>query len=63
METRFTQFLRSGGNGEFIFGRKSDVCVGRRTNYAIKSEFPNYAALRDDFSARLDANYEVPLDL
>ena len=55
METKFTQFLRSGGNGEFCIRRKADVWVAGRTAYAIKSEFPNYAALRDSFVAKLDA--------
>jgi SPP1 gp7 family putative phage head morphogenesis protein len=55
METKFTQFLRSGGNGEFCIRRKADVWVAGRTAYAIKSEFPNYAALRDTFVAKLDA--------
>lgn len=55
METKFTQFLRSGGNGEFCIWRKADVWVAGRTAYAIKSEFPNYAGLRDSFVAKLDA--------
>ena len=55
METKFTQFLRSGRNGEFCIRRKADVWVAGRTAYAIKSEFPNYAALRDSFVAKLDA--------
>ena len=55
METKFTQFLRSGGNGEFLIKRKADAWVGGRTALSIKSEFPNYAALRDNFAARLDA--------
>ena len=55
METKFTQFLRSGGNGEFLIRRKADAWVGGRTALSIKSEFPNYAALRDNFAARLDA--------
>lgn len=55
METKFTQFLRSGGNGEFLIRRKEDALIGGRTALSIKSEFPNYAALRDNFAARLDA--------
>ena len=55
METRFTKFLRSGGNGEFYIRRKADEWVAGRTAYGIKSEFPNYAALRDSFVAKLDA--------
>jgi SPP1 gp7 family putative phage head morphogenesis protein len=55
METKFTQFLRAGGNGEFLIRRRADAWVGVRTAFSIKSEFPNYAALRDNFAARLDA--------
>lgn len=55
METKFTQFLRAGGNGEFLIRRRADAWVGMRTAFSIKSEFPNYAALRDNFAARLDA--------
>ena len=54
METKFTQFLRTGGSAEFFIRRKADVWVGGRTALSIKSEFPNYAALRDNFAARLD---------
>lgn len=55
METKFTQFLRSGGSGEFFIRRKADAWVGGRTAFSIKSEFPNYTALRDSFAANLDA--------
>jgi hypothetical protein len=55
METKFTQFLRAGGNGEFLIRRRADAWVGVRTTFSIKSEFPNYAALRDSFAAKLDA--------
>ena len=55
METKFTQFLRTGGSGEFFLRRKADAWVGRRIAFSIKSEFPNYAALRDSFAAKLDA--------
>jgi len=55
METKFTQFLRTGGDGEFLIRRKADAWVGGRIGFSVKSEFPNYAALRDDFAVRLDA--------
>lgn len=55
METKFTQFLRTGGSGEFFIRRKADVWVGGRTAFSIKSEFPNFTALRDSFAAKLDA--------
>lgn len=55
METKFTQFLRTGGNSEFCIRRKADVWVGGRTAFSTKSEFPNYSALRDSFAAKLDA--------
>ena len=44
-----------GGSGEFFIRRKADVWVGGRTAFSIKSKFPNYAALRDSFAAKLDA--------
>jgi hypothetical protein len=50
METKFTQFLRSGGNGEFLIRRKAGAWVGEQTALSKKSEFPNYAALRDNFA-------------
>ena len=49
METRFTQFLRFGGNGEFQFKRDGKSWVA--TSLSIKSEFPNYQALRERFEA------------
>lgn len=55
METKFTQFLRTGGSGEFFLRRKADAWVGGQIAFSIKSEFPNYAALRDSFAAKLDA--------
>lgn len=55
METKFTHFLRAGGNGEFLIRREANGWSGGRTSFAIKSEFPDYAALRDSFATRLDA--------
>jgi SPP1 gp7 family putative phage head morphogenesis protein len=55
METKFTHFLRAGGNGEFLIRREANGWSGGRTSFAIKSEFPGYAALRDSFAAKLDA--------
>lgn len=52
METRFTQFLRSGGNGEFQLKRDGKLLVA--TSLSIKSEFPNYQALRERFAEKLD---------
>ncbi len=54
METRFTQFLRSGGNGEFQFRHQGGTLVAVRSILSIKSEFPNYPALRENFARRLD---------
>lgn len=55
METKFTQFLRSGGDGEFFIRRKADAWVGGQTAFSIKSEFPNYTTLRASFAAKLDS--------
>lgn len=52
METRFTQFLRPGGNAELQFRREGKPWVA--TGLSIKSEFPNYQALRERFARKLD---------
>lgn len=54
MQTKFSQFLRFGGSGAFIVRRKGDAWIGTKIRVSTKSEFPNYAALRENFGARLD---------
>ena len=54
MQQSFGDFLRRGGNGQFVIARRDDRIVGRRLGLSLKSTFPNYSALRDDFSERLE---------
>lgn len=54
MQHSFTDFLRYGGNGQYVFARHDGRVVGHRVGLSLKSTFPNYSVLRADFSARLD---------
>lgn len=54
MQDSFSDFLRHGGNGQYVIGQRDGRVVGRRIGLTIKSNFPNYSALRADFSERLD---------
>ncbi len=55
MHHKFSDFLRNGGNAQYIFEYRDGRVVGRQSILSFKSSFPNYTALRADFSARLDA--------
>jgi len=50
----FSDFLRHGGNGNYVLARHDGRIVGRRAGLSLKSTFPNYSALRADFSERFD---------
>jgi hypothetical protein len=54
MQSSFTQFMRTGGNGEFVLSRKAHGWVGQRVGLSLKSDFPDYAPLRIAFEGRLD---------
>lgn len=54
MQHSFTDFLRHGGNGQYVIARRDGHIVGRRLGLSLKSTFPNYSALKVDFSDRLD---------
>jgi hypothetical protein len=54
MQHNFSDFLRHGGNGQYIMARRHGRVVGRRVVLSLKSTFPNYSVLRADFSDRLD---------
>jgi len=54
MQHSFTDFLRHGGNGQYTISRHDGRIVGRHLGLSLKSTFPNYSALRADFSKRLD---------
>ncbi|MEX5729044.1 hypothetical protein Ga0609869_002397 [Rhodovulum iodosum] len=53
MQSSFSQFLRTGGNGEFVLSRTARGWVGRRVGLSLKSEFPGYETLRSAFEGRL----------
>lgn len=54
MQQNFSDFLRHGGNGEYMIAQRHGRIVGHRVGLSLKSTFPNYSALRADFSDRLD---------
>ncbi len=54
METKFSQFLRTGGNGEFVLAQAAGGLTARWTALSIKAEIPNIAALRDQFARNLE---------
>ncbi len=54
MQHSFSDFLRHGGNGHYVFAGRDGLIVGRRAGPSLKSTFPNYSALRVDFRERLD---------
>lgn len=59
MQSSFSQFLRTGGNGEFVLSRTAHGWVGRRVGLSLKSEFPDYQNLRSTFEGRLDRVVEA----
>lgn len=54
MQHNFGDFLRHGGNGQYVMARRHGQVVGRHVGLSLKSTFANYAALSADFSDRLD---------
>lgn len=54
MQHSFSDFLRHGGNGRYVLARRDGLIVGRSAGLSLKSTFPNYSALRANFSERLD---------
>lgn len=54
MQQNFSDFLRHGGNGEYMMARRHGRVVGHRVGLSRKSTFPNYSALRANFAERLD---------
>jgi SPP1 gp7 family putative phage head morphogenesis protein len=54
METRLSKFLRSGGNGDYQIRHYCETLVATGSFFSIKSQFPNYLALRESFAKRLD---------
>ena len=54
MQHSFSDFLRHGGDGQYEIAQRKGKLIGRRVGLSLKSTFPNYSALRADFSERLD---------
>ncbi len=54
MQHSFSHFLRHGGDGQYEIAQQHGHLIGRRVGLSLKSTFPNYTALRADFSVRLD---------
>lgn len=54
MQHSFGDFLRHGGNGQYVIAKRDGLIVGRQLGLALKSTFPNYSALRANFTERLD---------
>jgi hypothetical protein len=54
MHHNFREFLRHGGNGQYVVTRHKGIVYGRRAAISIKSVFPGYADLRADFTDQLD---------
>jgi len=46
MQQNFSDFLRHGGNGEYMIVQRHGRIVGHRVGLSLKSTFPNYSALR-----------------
>lgn len=54
MQHSFGDFLKHGGNGEYLIAQRHGRVVGHRVGLSHKSTFPNYSSLRADFAERLD---------
>lgn len=54
MQHSFGDFLRHGGDSQYTLVQRHGHLVGYRLGLSLKSTFPNYSALRADFSERLD---------
>lgn len=54
METKFTQFLRSGGSGGFVLSRGTGGVHARPLSLARKAGIPGFVRLQEPFAANLD---------
>ena len=59
METKFSQFLRSGGNGGFILTNGQAGPTARPFVFSLKAEIPGFSQLQDQFIANLDRADEI----
>lgn len=55
MHQSFSDFIRTGGEGEFLLRKSDGRVLGRRVNWSVKNSFPDYSALRRNFEDQLDA--------
>ena len=53
MNQSFSEFLRSGGEGEFLLLKSATGMTGRRVGWSVKNAFPNYGSLRQAFEDQL----------
>ncbi|WP_161489484.1 phage minor head protein [Sulfitobacter sp. EhC04] len=61
METKFTQFLRSGGSGGYVLSRHTNGVVVRPLSR--KADIPGLAALQQQFATNLDFADQINVDL
>lgn len=61
METKFTQFLRSGGSGGFVFSQGTSGLVAHL--HSRKADIPGFAALMQQFATNLDFADQINADL
>ncbi|MCL6281906.1 HNH endonuclease [Ruegeria sp. 2012CJ41-6] len=54
MQHSFGDFVRHGGDGQYVMTNRGEHVTGRRRSFSLKSTFPNYSALREEFDTRLD---------
>ena len=55
MHQSFSDFIRTGGEGEFLLRKSSGRVLGQRVNRSVKNNFPDYRGLRSSYGDRLDA--------
>lgn len=53
MHHSFEDFLRRGGNGQYVLARRDGAIFGHCVAISMKSTFPNYGTLRAHFTERL----------
>ena len=54
MQHNLRDFLRHGGDGQYVVTKQNGTVYGYRAGISIKSLFPGYADLRSDFTDQLD---------
>lgn len=54
MQHNLRDFLRHGGDGQYVVTKQNGTVYGYRAAISLKSLFPGYADLRSDFTDQLD---------